>query len=579
MDESSIISEIVPQLMRTLTDQIRSVMEISRWQLTASNGANLEVQNDDREIEVHEFAIKAIKSYATEKIRLHQHHRNLLAPIHRLPSELISLIFQFAVTDSSPSPFQADISATKRVPLNVAGVSKRWRQVALDTPRIWAKIDMRSTSLVPLFLERSKGAPLDIETRSADIMALCEPHIGRWRALRALIATKEAPSWLLAPAPKLEILNLAHDFSRSLTRSEAISELFMNRTPCLRELNLTGLFILPTPVLFSPLTKLSLTSLLYDGPFTWSQFLQAIQFSLALEELRLNSVHAGGIPEADDAIKVSLPCLKVLVLNRVPPRFLPFILGRIIMPATSRLEVEVDITSGDWNSVLPRDISHLHNIQSARHLLFDAAPIATRGGDGCSLRGQGLGGETLFLFVVHGGHGGRRVVAQNLFSNMGQALPVLFESISITSYMEEKWSAAKFANSLSSFPSVEELSLNSCNPKFIRALTATPKRPPCPRLQRLKLTRCAIDESSLLSLVQARTSMKPRTGTRVPLQRLEITDCSQMNLSQEAISEMRECLEVHWDREGGAGPSGGMHDGVEENQRDLWIEFANQFRQ
>ncbi|KAJ7602924.1 hypothetical protein B0H17DRAFT_901230, partial [Mycena rosella] len=72
-------------------------------------------------------------------------------PVERPPNELLALIFKVA----------ADLPLRRHelpVPLVVAGVSTRWRAVALSSPEVWTTIRVsgrRHLAHAALFLQRS----------------------------------------------------------------------------------------------------------------------------------------------------------------------------------------------------------------------------------------------------------------------------------------------------------------------------------------------------------------------------------------------------------------------------------------
>ncbi|KAK1221100.1 hypothetical protein PQX77_016147 [Marasmius sp. AFHP31] len=94
--------------------------------------------------------------------------RSLLAPVHRLPAEILAIIFSFC---SQPN----DLTRPSRFPvvLQIAQVCGRWRNVGLENPSLWSSIRIllkywkdkpRSlTTLTELFMERSKVSPLELE--------------------------------------------------------------------------------------------------------------------------------------------------------------------------------------------------------------------------------------------------------------------------------------------------------------------------------------------------------------------------------------------------------------------------------
>lgn len=119
-----------------------------------------------------------------------QEHRSLIAPIRRLPVEVLSKVFlcgDLASFDESKGP------------LLFAVVCNRWRSVAISTQALWSSIDFEVKYLIPplkiihLWLARSGSHPLNIlwpnpynghddsAARQAVFVALLS-HQSRWMA-------------------------------------------------------------------------------------------------------------------------------------------------------------------------------------------------------------------------------------------------------------------------------------------------------------------------------------------------------------------------------------------------------------
>lgn len=144
--------------------------------------------------------------------------RNQFTPVYRLPNELFSHIFEFA--NERPRD-----QSNRPIGWNVSEVSRRWRQIALHTPRLWSTIDVLDQRFIDLCISRSGKVSLDIELdtclnkvvpserKMEDYVASLVPHIGRWRTLK--LHHEITPAFLhhlSSPAPKLHHLELAPSF-------------------------------------------------------------------------------------------------------------------------------------------------------------------------------------------------------------------------------------------------------------------------------------------------------------------------------------------------------------------------------
>ena len=96
----------------------------------------------------------------------------LPSPISKLPVELLSCIFMHSSESNTDECLPFD-SSTVRTPLILSCVCKHWRNVARNTPRLWARICITSELLVDndsldhfshvlTCLSLSRHCPLDI---------------------------------------------------------------------------------------------------------------------------------------------------------------------------------------------------------------------------------------------------------------------------------------------------------------------------------------------------------------------------------------------------------------------------------
>ncbi|THV04340.1 hypothetical protein K435DRAFT_584994, partial [Dendrothele bispora CBS 962.96] len=64
-------------------------------------------------------------------------HRSLLAPVRRLPPEILSLIFLAHISQSGNTLAYGDFQYGEMSSLVLSQVSIGWRRLALDLPRLW----------------------------------------------------------------------------------------------------------------------------------------------------------------------------------------------------------------------------------------------------------------------------------------------------------------------------------------------------------------------------------------------------------------------------------------------------------
>ncbi|KAJ7614286.1 hypothetical protein DFH06DRAFT_1344237 [Mycena polygramma] len=130
---------------------------------------------------------------------------SLIAPIRRLPVEVLLLIFMqpdihdHLYTGSHSSLPNAAVNTVQPNTPHLAAVCTHWRSILLSTPTFWARINTslttgrRALSLLRLYLRRARGAPLSLVLRTGGTHAL-NPRI-----VRAL--TRASARWISLSVP------------------------------------------------------------------------------------------------------------------------------------------------------------------------------------------------------------------------------------------------------------------------------------------------------------------------------------------------------------------------------------------
>ncbi|KAG9217605.1 hypothetical protein CCMSSC00406_0010424 [Pleurotus cornucopiae] len=211
---------------------------------------------------------------------LEEYKNNRCLPVSKLPPEVLSTIFEsIAMTiEEDLEPYSDLLSATQ--------VCRLWRQVALDSPRIWSFIYCSAPPrLVDLLLERSKAAPLHLLYSGDNVPENVEK-------LSRIISQG---------APQLESLSL--DASEEIDRFEPPVDAF----PVLQHLELFGFVYTPSVASLTTLrsliinasrtslpnlSKLSLTEALTssDGPLPSSSVRLAHLTSLYIQDADIRNI-------------------------------------------------------------------------------------------------------------------------------------------------------------------------------------------------------------------------------------------------------------------------------------------------
>ncbi|KAG8930289.1 hypothetical protein FRC02_004390 [Tulasnella sp. 418] len=269
--------------------------------------------------------------------------RNALAPIHRLPAELLQGIFQICASTAheselSPSNIHKDYMMLYptwgrwRHPngpnsvystMKMVAVCSHWQQLALSTPRLWCYLDSRhSLGLTQVLLERSKFAPLQISClhgvdphHEQGFMRLVTPHLDRWISFNS------------ASVNEMLFKNIS-DYNRSslllerfiihlAERGIVVPSFVLERSPRLRELHIAQTRC-PTEIMgLSGLTNLSLNGFIGEKQFQMEQYQTIFSMNPRLETIFLNGPSYSN--EDYSPIIINLHKLKTIVLYRVKP--------------------------------------------------------------------------------------------------------------------------------------------------------------------------------------------------------------------------------------------------------------------
>lgn len=138
-----------------------------------------------------EHLLAARKAVKVQRIRIEEIIKRRHPAIHRLPIELLARIFGFALIREEGKSKQFDVIRERR--RNLAGVSRLWRDVILDTPDLWSdfgltalrnqtplKVQLRRSQDVPFYVTITDEAEYPgVERLLRDLL----PTMNRWRSL------------------------------------------------------------------------------------------------------------------------------------------------------------------------------------------------------------------------------------------------------------------------------------------------------------------------------------------------------------------------------------------------------------
>ena len=184
-----------------------------------------------------DFQVDILEGDAFEVLRLVRCIKNSLAPISRIPPEVLSLVPDYYRKGGEDDEDDIDQDL-----ITLTHVCRSWRDTFTSRSSLWARLDFANVDKTRTYIQRSQSSPLKLHLADDkvidDAFALVIPHIHR---LKSLIADAYALSGVLehfcCHAPLLGKL----DVYNSAAREPALdSELFGGDLSSLRELRLHG---------------------------------------------------------------------------------------------------------------------------------------------------------------------------------------------------------------------------------------------------------------------------------------------------------------------------------------------------
>lgn len=334
--------------------------------------------------------------------------------VDRLPTELLVHTFYLGLVDAlaafldvlSGIHREQDTSTGPELPFEVivSHVCRRWREVALTTPALWAQVAITSSTMhskTQAYLARAKTVAVDItidlKSPSTDVSALVSvsrgtkkqiaqmvfehwlllsPSISHWRTFALRTANSLVMhAFLIAlhccsPAPMLENLVLADKpaFVSHLHRHEwplCINPFFLN-APKLSKAILSGVYFnWPQTGFAHALTTLELSNHQPGIRPSYQDLARILRESPSLKALTLKfSGPTGGpadwgvdtyldipehVPESCRSMLWSQSVAR-LTLDQIDEEYAAELIDRLALPSLTRLEI--DIVSGDCTGVL-----------------------------------------------------------------------------------------------------------------------------------------------------------------------------------------------------------------------------------
>ena len=427
--------------------------------------------------------------------------RNVLAPVNRLPPEILSQVLQsFSIRDL--------IGATQ--------VCRYWRTTFISCGPLWCNIDCERGPEALTCLRRSKDSPIHVSVRrfpDDEVLARLPPHTGRIKSLHLQSRWSVAQSVFarfVDPAPNLETLTVICRPSTAAVGSVP-STLLTGNLPKLRSLTLQGLasdlahFVLPNLTYFelsnvtSPPLSISLSNLL--------AFLER---SPLLESVRVD-FHGECVHDTPRQKIISLKALKTLYISGsgLVGHGDNSLLARLELPRGADTTIMLLIFDGSSNAIaraIPPHPERLPFVSGIKRVHVEVLPGHGR----CNFRFSGENGRVTVMARWP-------ITNPNLDSLMMESiqsfLPLSTEGVEefyIQGYQAPGDSYLPALRTFESLPNLESmLMVHSDNTALLRALRHPTQHLTVPKLRTIRLylsPRREVSGEELMELVKCRVS-------------------------------------------------------------------------
>ncbi|KAG8896947.1 hypothetical protein FRB99_008552 [Tulasnella sp. 403] len=277
-------------------------------------------------------------------------HQNALAPIHKLPPELLAHIFYDTlnvrtVLDILASPIGVDPgyhAEYMRILWDIARVCTHWKHVVTSSPRLWAHATANDP--LDLMMRKAKATPFTIRffpssmrpSRQEKLQGICTNA----QRLRSLVVVdhdlQDVVRSLAQPLPLLEELCLC-----SASGLQETSSTFRGGQNLL-VIHLQGVSFRWADADISNVTVLGIQAV-KETPTFCEDLVTALVLSPRLQELVLSTISATGVPEeTTGSAQILLPSLKRLRIESSGISQLPsLIFGNVEAPNLQNLRIAV----------------------------------------------------------------------------------------------------------------------------------------------------------------------------------------------------------------------------------------------
>ncbi|KAF9054160.1 hypothetical protein BJ165DRAFT_1399440 [Panaeolus papilionaceus] len=321
--------------------------------------------------------------------------RNGLAPISKLPPEVLSQIF-LIIRDADPENRPGDQSKYLWSNLKVSHICQDWRQVAYGCAQLWSVVNFTSVDMALQCIKLSKQTPLrlivpSLDFRSSkggegiqDLSEVIRTESHRLHSIKVPCKKSSRHIWnnrlpgLLATLtyvfmPALQTFEFWPKDEPCPTRAHHLSPEFLTGiAPQLQHLKLRQMHLPWT----SPLFSSGLTTLVLEAGSTSTstsiEFFNALKRMSALSILKIDNLPED-LTNFSSAVTVQLPRITELEI-RSSFELCTSLLGHIVIPLSANIRVIVDVLQEREDEVIPSLFSALMNGLTAAWL---SNPLST----------------------------------------------------------------------------------------------------------------------------------------------------------------------------------------------------------
>jgi hypothetical protein len=282
-----------------------------------------------------------------------------VAPVNRIPSEILSLI---------PDFWDKHYYHRDRSLIALTHVCQAWREIFISRSSLWINLDCKDEDQARTYLERSKSLPVNLSLDTTDRLPSYHPFfeiiphaIGRAKSLSIQTAPEDLQgitTHLSRHAPLLEKLWICGSYYHETHPNPVLTPtLFNGDLSSLRVLKLWSVRTeLPWRNMVN-LTSFTLNRMSRDQPSV-EQFLDFIESAPRLR--RVSLFHATPTSGAQNGRLVSLACLERMEI--IYGGSASLLLDHLLIPVRAHLEIEVDLPSPPNQGPPPRFLDNLKNL-------------------------------------------------------------------------------------------------------------------------------------------------------------------------------------------------------------------------